>query len=304
MSGVRLLPRQVRFRALGTAVSVLFVGELPRGSAGAIRALFAEWEATLSRFAPHSELSLINRSAGRPAPAGPLLRSVLRAAVSAARSSDGLFDPTLGRQMAAIGYDRSFEGPVRLAGGTFVRDLPSGGWRTIQIDDAAGLVTIPAGTALDLGGIAKGMAVDAAVALLLGTGATGALVNAGGDMRVVCDGAADWHVGFDEADSHTVTLTGGAIATSGITTRRWTQGGIKQHHLIDPRTASPARSDLRTVSVAAPTCAQAEVAAKVALLLGSLDGARFLAQRDLPGVMTLLDGSAQPTPSWPDRAAA
>ena len=289
---------------MGTTVSILFAGDLPPGAAGAVRDLFAGWEALLSRFRPESELSRVNRSAGTPTTVRPLLRSVLTVAVDAARATDGLFDPTLGRQMSAIGYNRSFEGPLRLVGGTFVRDLPAGGWRDIHIDAATNRITIPPGTALDFGGIAKGMAVDAAASLLAEFGVEAALVNAGGDMRVARDDAAEWQIGFDEAKDHAVTLAGGGIATSGVTKRRWMQDGVQRHHLIDPRTGLPSQSELRSVSVAASTCAQAEVAAKVALILGVEAGTAFLERFELPGLMTLRDDSIRATATWPSQVAA
>ena len=289
---------------MGTTVSILFAGDLPPGAAGAVRNLFAGWEALLSRFRPESELSRVNRSAGTPTTVRPLLRSVLTVAVDAARATDGLFDPTLGRQMSAIGYNRSFEGPLRLVGGTFVRDLPAGGWRDIHIDAATNRITIPPGTALDFGGIAKGMAVDAAASLLAEFGVEAALVNAGGDMRVASDDAAEWQIGFDEAKDHAVTLAGGGIATSGVTKRRWMQDGVQRHHLIDPRTGLPSQSELRSVSVAASTCAQAEVAAKVALILGVEAGTAFLERFELPGLMTLRDDSIRATATWPAQVAA
>ena len=289
---------------MGTTVSILFAGDLPPGAAGAVRNLFAGWEALLSRFRPESELSRVNRSAGTPTTVRPLLRSVLTVAVDAARATDGLFDPTLGRQMSAIGYNRSFEGPLRLVGGTFVRDLPAGGWRDIHIDAATNRITIPPGTALDFGGIAKGMAVDAAASLLAEFGVEAALVNAGGDMRVARDDAAEWQIGFDEAKDHAVALAGGGIATSGVTKRRWMQDGVQRHHLIDPRTGLPSQSELRSVSVAASTCAQAEVAAKVALILGVEAGTAFLERFELPGLMTLRDDSIRATATWPSQVAA
>ena len=88
--------RQVRFPAMGTVVSIAFVGDPPRGALGCARDLFTEWERVLSRFRPDSELSQVNRAAGRAVAAGPILRAVLAAALRAARATDGVFDPALG----------------------------------------------------------------------------------------------------------------------------------------------------------------------------------------------------------------
>lgn len=297
--GIALSPRHVRFPAMGTVVSVLVAGEVPVGTVGAVRDLFAEWEAALSRFLPDSELSRVNRAAGSPTPVGSLLCTVVAAALDAAQATRGVFDPTLGRHMDAVGYDRPFRGPLRLVGGTIVADLPVAGWRAVDLDVASATITIPSGTALDLGGIAKGMAVDAAAALLADAGVGVGLVDAGGDMRVAADGGADWTIGIEAAPGHSVSLSGGAIATSATTKRQWVQNGIRRHHLIDPRTGMPARSGLRSVTVAASTCARAEVAAKVALVLGPQDGSAFLGRLGLKGLMTLSDGSVRGVCGWP-----
>ena len=289
---------------MGTSVTVAFVGTLPARAIGAVTGLFARWERVLSRFDPNSELSQVNRAGGRPEPAGALFRNVLSVALDAARATDGLFDPTLGRQMAAIGYDRSFEGPLRQVGRTFVREAPGGGWRNVEIDDATGTVTLPLGVSLDMGGIAKGMAVDAAATLLAEFAAGPALVNAGGDIRVVGDDLARWQVGLEPLVGQSVSLDAGALATSGSTTRRWTQNGVKRHHVIDPRTGLSSRSQVRTATVAAATCTQAEVAAKVALLLGPEAGRTFLEHHNLPGLLALHDGSIHTTSTWPSQVAA
>src|SRR6185437_13177187 len=148
-----------------------------------------------------------------------------------------------------------------------------------------------------LGGLAKGMAVDAAIALLADRGVATAAVDAGGDLAVrgLPTGASSWPIAVDApSGSHRLSLVRGALATSSVARRRWRQGSVERHHLIDPRTGSPSDAALWSVSVAAPTCAQAEVAAKAAFLLGLDDGARFLAERGLSGMFVLPDGRAEP----------
>jgi len=82
-----------------------------------------------------------------------------------------------------------------------------------------------------------------------------------------------------------VTLEGGAVVTSTMSRRRWQLDQQTMHHVIDPRTGKPSRSDLHTVTVFAPTAASAEVAAKVALILGSDRGRAHLTARGLSGVL-------------------
>lgn len=302
--GVRLTPRQVQFPAMGTAATLLFAGDAPADAINEARNLFAEWEATLSRFRADSELSRVNAADGQTTEIGPLLMHVVTTALDAARATDGAFDPTLGRHMVAIGYERSFHDGPRATSRPVTPLPPLAGWRDIDVDETNGTITLPAGTALDLGGIAKGMAVDAVAALLADRGVDVGLVDAGGDMRVVRDDAAEWTIGITEAPGYAIALMAGGLATSSVTKRRWLQGGVRRHHLIDPNTGQPARSNLRAVTVAASTCARAEVAAKTALVLGTDLGTRFLTRRGLPALLTLQTGSTISVSGWSSQVAA
>lgn len=310
------------FRAMGTSVQVLAPGERLDEVLEMVRALFEEWEAALSRFRPESELSRLNARAGAAVGASPLLLRVLRAALDAARATDGMYDPTLGAQMVRMGYDRSFElieaehartvGSVEAteenrrasgsAAGGEPDGEPGGAWRAIGLDERAGTVTLPAGAALDFGGIAKGMAVDAAVAALAGRGVSAALVNAGGDLAVlgVPPGARQWSLAVPGRDGWwSIPLVRGALATSGVARRHWMQDGAARHHLLDPRTGEPARSGLWSATVAAGTCAQAEVAAKVAFLLGRHEGGAFLRRLGLAGLLVGAEGFWSAEGGWP-----
>ena len=145
-------------------------------------------------------------------------------------------------------------------------------WQQVQLDTISGTARLPAGLGLDLGGIAKGWAVDQATEMLTAWGA--ALVDAGGDLRATAapDGEP-WPIAvqffFDAMnDLFVISLTEGAIATSAH--RQTTLGARWSGYapLIDQRSGLPSQSDLHTVTVLAPTVVEAEVAAKVALILG------------------------------------
>jgi thiamine biosynthesis lipoprotein len=290
---------------MGTEVVVLTTGRAPAGAVARVRELFATREAALSRFLPTSELTRLNRSAGRAMEVSPLMLETVDAAIRAASTTGGAFDPTLGRQMAAIGYDRPFGLPSRVTVLGMPPEGPGGGWREIAIDRARRTVSVPVGIALDFGGIAKGMAVDAAARLLGDAGVDAALVSAGGDMRVAGAGAGDWQVGLSETPAPwQITLSGGALATSSSSRRTWIQDGIRRHHLLDPRTGAPADSGLRSVSVAARTCEQAEVAAKAAFVLGAERGAEFLDALGLAGLLTQTAGAPIRVGAWPSEVAA
>lgn len=254
------------FRAMGTDVELLVDAERAAGPIAAAEAEFHRLEAILSRFRPASELSRLNAAGALDA--SPELAALVRLALAARRRSGGRFDPTVHDAVVGAGYDRSFEhvpaegpaveGRARCGGAVAVRG------RRIELGP---------GVRLDLGGIGKGYAVDRAAVLLADAGPC--LVNAGGDLRVAGvprDGA--WPVGVELPDGDvTVALEEGALATSGRDRRRWTRGGVAQHHLVDPRTGRPAEGDLLRVTALAATAVEAEVLAKALFLGAPTDGA-------------------------------
>ncbi len=296
------------FAAMGTTVTVLAPAAHGPHAVGIVQALFDEWEHTLSRFLPESELSRLNARAGTAVEVSPLLWDVLTTALEAARATDGRYDPTLQRQMLWIGYDRTFADIDRAGHGTARPPMPAqpgGDWRLIQLDQAQRRVTLPEGAGLDFGGIAKGMAVDASLDQLRALNLTPALVNAGGDLAVAGQppGQPDWPIAVPGRDRHwTIPLRNGAVATSTIIRRNWRQGDETRHHLIDPATGEPARSDILSATVVAPYCRQAEVGAKVTLLLGARAGTRFLETSGLAGLLIPTTGDYLTAGPWPCEA--
>jgi FAD:protein FMN transferase len=295
--------RSYRFAAMGSEAHVLLPSD--RGDAiGPVRKLFADWEARLSRFLPESELSRLNARAGEPVVAGRVLFDAIWAAVAAARVTDGIFDPTLLPQLRRIGYAESFERMRSAVSPAVARPSAGGDWRKIALDRGSRTVVLPAGCALDLGGIAKGMAADAALDVVRARGVGAALVSAGGDLRVLGlpPDASAWCVLVgDDSTGEVVPLVRGALATSGTARRAWLQGGVRRHHLLDPRTGEPAASGLREVTVAASTCQAAEVAATVVFALGPRRGAELLSARRLAGRLTREDGTISTVGPWPKR---
>lgn len=297
------------FRAMNTDILVLSPdqGRENKRAVDTVQRIFAEVEQCLSRFRPDSELSGLNRSNGKPFHASPLLFQAVSLALSAAEATSGLFDPTILSALEAAGYDRSFErGPrpgtarqPRRRANHRLRQRPD--YRSISLDAATSTIRLTAGLRLDLGGIGKGLAVDLALA------ATEELpnrcINAGGDLAARGSPESDegWTVALEDggqAAPVSVQLRDVALATSTTLKRRWITGGEGHHHLIDPRTGHSSTSPLRSVSVVATTCVQADVAAKTALLLGA-DALAFLVERGLHGFAIRQDGSTIRTPHWP-----
>ncbi len=281
-----------RFRAMGTEVEVLAVPALPDGALDRVRALFQEVEAALSRFLPESELSRLNASGGRPFMPSALLRTVLSGAIEAAASTGGMFDPTVLEALEASGYRRSFDAmndasPARPA-------QTRGDYRSVRFNDD-GSVVLQDDVRVDLGGYAKGWTVDAAAELMAGCESW--LVNAGGDLRAAGTGpeGEGWLVGVEnpldpEWDVGVLRVTDAAIATSSTHRRRWQTQDGPAHHIIDPRTGRPAETDLAAATVMAATAAQAEVAAKTALLLGTAEGRRYVESAGGAGAVLVSKG--------------
>jgi thiamine biosynthesis lipoprotein len=234
----------------------------------AIRRLFDEWERVFSRFRPESELNRVNRDGSPVVVLSRLFTYALRTGLRAAAATEGLVDPTLGAAVEAAGYDRDF---ALLDDDERPLGPPSRGrWGSLRLSGR--LLSRPPGTVLDLNGVVKSLAVDAALELISGDG----FVAAGGDIAVR-GGAV---VGLP--GDGTLRLLAGGIATSGTTKRRWRRGGSLQHHLIDPRTGRPSESRWDEVTVAAGSCFGADIAAKAGFLLSD-EGPAWLDERGLPG---------------------
>jgi thiamine biosynthesis lipoprotein len=273
------------------------------------RGRLADLEGRWSRFLPDSELSRVNAQPGRAVRVSADTAQLVTRAVEAWRVTGGLFDPTVLPALEAAGYDRTFEALAdetgdreenRAAGqaagqavgqavGAPPRSaVPAPGCAGIRVtvDDLGGTVRLPHRTRLDLGGIGKGYAADQVAFDLRSQGADGVCVNLGGDVRVGgrSPQGAGWSVGvadpFDTSehprDLTVLALGEGAVATSSRARRRWRRGGRPMHHVIDPRTGAPARTDLVAVTVVAAEVHWAEVLAKGALVAGSGAGTRLL----------------------------
>ncbi len=299
----------VSFRALGTTAVIATADRSRVGDACAVveRELDAI-DRACSRFRADSELSHVNCAGGRRVAIGPLLLEALRVALGAARSSGGLVDPTVGRTLRAYGYDSTFRVVAGRDGNAFRAEFYTvPGWQTVELDEDASRVRIPAGVELDLGATAKALACDRAASAAAAV-AGGALVGLGGDIAVageVPSGGwsvriADDHAAPLDAPGPTVAVGGGGLATSSTTVRRWRSGAVELHHLVDPRTGRPASSPWRTISVAAKTCVDANVATTASFLLDDAPG--WLRARRLPARLVAVDGASTVVAGWPEDA--
>ena len=290
--------QQIEFQAMGCQMMALTASGAPDAARalGDAPAWFAAWEQCLSRFRPESELSQVNRAGGRWVQVSDTLWDVLAVALRAAQASQGLVTPAVLDALEAIGYDRSFEVIETRFATVMLGSCAVADWRDIELDAARQAVRLPSSVRLDLGGVAKGWAADEAARRLAPFGA--ALVDAGGDIAAhgLTPGDAPFPVavaGPWHADDYieTVELRNGGVATSGRDFRRWRFNGQMQHHIVDPRTALPAETDVLTATVVAPSATVAEIGAKVALILGSRAGLEWIESRpELAAVLALESG--------------
>ena len=271
-----------RFDAIGTYVYVATRRPEDLATAESLaRQILQEVDETCSRFRPDSDLSVVNQHAGHWVQVDALLIEALRVACSAAEQTDGLVNPLLGRPLTLLGYDRDFA-ELREVDLTVAAPLPPpppiDAWRGILFDNQRA-VRIPEETALDLGATGKAWATDLIATALATELDCGAIVSVGGDIAIAhsageADAGADgWPVAISERpDSpveETIRLSGGGLATSSTLVRRWTRGGVRQHHLLDPRTGLPCAPVWRTVTTTGPTCTAANIASTAAIVLGT-----------------------------------
>jgi thiamine biosynthesis lipoprotein len=285
-----------RFRAMGTDITVLLV-DAPADAAERAAVELERLEAKWSRFRPASELCTLNAAAPNPVVVSPETFTVVELAVAAWRATDGLYDPSVLAAVVAAGYDRDFERVAREgAGPAGPAARPAPGCAGVELDPTVRTVRLPAGVALDLGGIGKGYAADLVAAKLVSVGARGVLVNLGGDLRAMGESPDElgWIVEVDDplrtGAAGVLALATGAIATTTRLRRAWTRDGTTLHHVIDPRTGEPARSGLASVTIVAGDAWKAEVLAKAAFVAGARDGAEIVSAAGSTGLLVHDDG--------------
>lgn len=287
----------VIFDAMGSHVRLL-IGEPGPGMAPApaateqARQFIVEFDATLSRFKPDSELCALNADPRERVPASELLRTAVKAGLSAAERSGGLVDPTLADEIESAGYVASRAGVPGAPLGAALAEAPQrrpaspnpeARWRRFAIDDEAGTISRPPGVRFDTGGAGKGLAADLVAARLRGYSRF--IVDCGGDIRI---GGADALVHPYEVlvehpltgeRAHVLRLGSGAVATSGLNVRIWRGAdGRYAHHLLDPSSGEPAWTGLIGATALADTAVEAETLSKAALLSGPEGGREVLAE--------------------------
>lgn len=282
---------------MGTAIRVELWSDLRAAGHAAIDAVMDEMhriDRAMSPYKPGSELSLINRDAAqRAVPLSDEMFRLLERALQFSALTDGAFDITY----ASVGHLYDYREGVQPDADALARARQAIGWRHLLLDRAARTVRFAReGMRIDLGGFAKGYAVDNAALILRQRGVRHATVAAGGDSRVIGDRRGrPWMIGVrhPRRDGEMVAmlpLEDVAISTSGDYERFFERDGVRHHHLIDPRTGDSPRG-VHSVTILAADGLTCEALSKTVFVLGVERGLRFIEQRQ-PGVDAIVVDAA------------
>ena len=259
---------------MGTRVYVqLWSQDEAKGNA-AIDAVMAEMrriDNLMSHYKPESQLSQINQYANeRPVQVDKELFDLIKLSTHYSQITEGAFDITY----ASVGYLYDYPHHVHPTEEQIRETLPAVNWRNMLLDEEHHTVRFEhPGMRIDLGGIGKGYAVDRGIDILKGRGIERALVTAGGDSRIIGDRMGrPWLVAIRHPDNANkvvtrIPLANSAVSTSGDYERFFDEGGVRYHHIIDPRTGHSA-SKVRSATILAPTATQTDGMSKTAFVLG------------------------------------
>lgn len=273
---------------MGTAVSVELWADDDESARAAIEAVMQEMtriDQTMSPYIETSELALINREATQhPVKISAEMMHLLKTSVHYSEVSHGAFDITF----ASVGYMYDYRNHIKPTDAQIADHLKAIDYRSMKLDEKASTVHfIKPGMRIDLGGIAKGYAVDQGADILLARGINNAIVTAGGDSRILGDRRGrPWMVGIknprDENKSAVaLPLTDTAISTSGDYERYFMDGDRRVHHIINPKTGKSA-TGIRSVSVLAPHGIDTDALTKPLFILGVQRGMEIIDK--IPGV--------------------
>jgi FAD:protein FMN transferase len=259
---------------MGTSIYVELWGEDSAKAEAAIDAVMADMrriDVLMSHYKPESQLSQINqRAAQEPVQVDPELFDLIKLSTHYSIITEGAFDITY----ASVGHLYDFPHHVKPTEEQIKQALPGVNWRNMLLDPEHHTVKFERpGMRIDLGGIGKGYAVDHGIGILQARGFQHALVTAGGDSRIIGDRMGrPWVVGIRNPDDKNKVVTripivNSAMSTSGDYERYFDEGGVRYHHIIDPRTGHSA-SKVRSATILGPTATETDGMSKTAFVLG------------------------------------
>jgi thiamine biosynthesis lipoprotein len=277
---------------MGTRVAVELWSEDAALAARAMEAVIAEMRRTdelMSTYKPESQLSAVNAHAfERPVAVDPEIIEVVVRSFDFSRMSDGAFDVTY----ASVGYLYDYRARQRPSDEQVAAALPAVDYRQVQVDRERNTIRfLRDGVRIDLGGIAKGYAVDRSIDQLRKLGIEHAMVNAGGDTRLIGDRRGKpWIVGVRDPrnEGKMVTrlpLENEAISTSGDYERYFEEDGVRYHHILVPGTGDVSRA-VRSATIIGPDATLTDGLSTTVFVLGVERGMALVSR--LPGVEAII----------------
>lgn len=260
------------FRAMGCPIEIVVTGtdDNARLAIETARLRITELEMLWSRFKDSSEITLLNRSGGREVRVHPDTINLLEHMKLGFIATSGTFDPTMLVPIVTVGYGESRDG----VGASSIVDLnldARGQTALIKIDHEQHLVAMPIGTAVDPGGIGKGLAADLALDAIVPNLCAGAMLSIGGDVAVRGDAPEgnDWVIAILDPQANfpisAVHFRQGGVATSSTQLRRFANN---RHHLLDPISQDSLSNGVLGATVVAGTAAWAEILSKQVMVQG------------------------------------
>jgi thiamine biosynthesis lipoprotein len=282
-----LAPTQrIDFQAMGTSFFCLLVGA-EEEICDAVYSLANQLESKWSRFLPDSELMRVNNNPDSMQEVSTATLRLVSEMKLGFELTKGLYSGNILGELIDLGFAKSRLNPENVTN-WYAKSKTTADLSDVVIDFEAKSVLVPSGVAIDAGGIGKGLAADLMSDYAMQLGAMGVAVFAGGDVAVkgMAQDAAGWKVNISDPNNvdqfiDSVLLSRGGLATS--SPMGWKNDTA--HHIIDPRTHESANSDVLQVTVIAQNASQAEVLAKMCVILGSQEG---ISQIDALGVAALI----------------
>lgn len=287
---------------LGTYVRLRLVGDDKKFLEKELAAADAEivrLEALFSANIASSDISRVNRAGGEWVKVGPETADLIKRSLVIAAETDGAFDPAIGRVVRLWGIGTSAarvpdEPEIRAA-------LRGGGYKNVKVreEDGESYVKAPDGLWLDLGAIAKGRVADILKERLVSDGVRGAIIDLGGNLALIGSSpdGRPWRLGLQHPHKQrgeyfgVVNVSDGSVVTSGPYERFFERDGVRYHHIFDPATGYPAKSDLDSVSIIDADSTRADALCTALFVMGRARAEKFLEKNtDLAAVLVLASG--------------
>jgi thiamine biosynthesis lipoprotein len=291
---------------MGTLVTIDVVGHglnrspIVEREEGIARAFgwFRQVEQCCTRFDPQSEAMRLTAQIDVPVPVSDMLFEAVQFALAVAEDSGGAFDPTVGYRMESRGFSREYRTGQIVR--TALEPGPDVSYRDVHLDPDRRTITLGRPLILDLGAVAKGLAIDMAARELRASGDFA--IDAGGDLYLGGHGpnGGPWRIGIrhprlDHQLIDSVSVSDAAVCTSGDYERR--SPGEDGHHIVDPRTGASANA-VASVTVIGPTAMLADALATAAFVAGPADGIRLFERHGVEGLIVLPTLERYTTQGW------